>query len=152
MNTTIRLSMAALTALFSIPAVAQAPIAGTWLATFERNVRNEDGVISADTGKARIVFEVRGDSVFGTWTVVSPVQTPPVPPRRLRGTQANGRVRVAAEPVEAVMNENGNETKVRMVATYDFVVQGNALNGTAELTSGAMPPMSRPFSAVRERP
>jgi hypothetical protein len=101
----------------------------------------------------RIVFEVRGDSVFGTWTVLTPAPGPRAKPLRLRGAFGNGRVRVSGEPVDAVINENGNESHVSMVTTYDFSVSGDTLTGTAEIKAvgGAMPAMSRPFSAAREK-
>jgi hypothetical protein len=151
MKTTSRLALAALMALLARPAMGQASVAGTWIAEFEHRIRDENGEVSADKGKARIVFEVKGDSVFGTWAVLTPPPEPGMKPRHLRGTIANGRVRVAGEPVDAVLNVNGSESHVSMVTTYDFAVNGDALTGTAEIKSGdgSMPPMSRPFSASR---
>ena len=151
MKTTSRFALAALMALFARPAMGQASVAGTWIAEFEHRIRNENGEVSADKGKARIVFEVKGDSVFGTWTVLTPAPEPGAKPRHLRGTIANGRVRVSGEPVDAVVNENGNESHVSMVTTYDFAVNGDALTGSAEIRAvgGAMPSMLRPFSAAR---
>jgi hypothetical protein len=151
MKTTSRFALAVLIALFARPAMGQASVAGTWIAEFEHRIRDENGEVSADKGKARIVFEVKGDSVFGTWTVVTPAPEAGAKPRHLRGTIANGRVRVAGEPVDAVMNVNGNESRVSMITTYDFAVNGDALTGTAEIRSadGSMPAMSRPFSAAR---
>ena len=153
MNASYRLALVALAVVLARPVIGQTAVAGTWIAGFEHNLRNVNGEITADTGKARIVFEVRGDSVFGTWTVLSPQTTPMPVPRKLRGTFSNSRVRVSAEPVDAVMNEDGNETRVKMVATYDFAVNGDRLAGTAEIKSpgSSMPRLSRPFAAEREK-
>lgn len=150
---TIRLALVALLALFARPAMGQASVAGSWIADFEHKIRNENGEVSADKGKASIVFEVKGDSVFGTWTVLTPPPEPGTKPRHLRGTIAHGRVRVAGEPVDAVLNVNGNQSHVSMVTTYDFTVSGDALTGTAEIRAadGSMPAMSRPFSAARAK-
>ena len=148
-----RLALAALLTILARPVLAQSTIAGTWIADFEHHLRNENGEVSSEKGKARILFEVRGDSVFGTWTVLSPAPAPGLTPRHLRGTFGGGRVRVVADPIDALVNVNGSVTAVSMITTYEFTVNGDSLTGTAEIKAvdGSLPGMSRPFSAAREK-
>lgn len=80
-------------------------------------------------GTAVLVFEQKGDSVFGTW---HPQNTPvPSQPRAIRGTFANGKLAFVGSPMEArVRRGDGDETPVQMVTYFEGAVKDGAIEGT----------------------
>src|ERR1043165_8244736 len=81
--------LAAVTALL-IPqlARAQASIAGKWSTEFDIGIRNENGVeTSMGKRQATLVLTMKGDSIFGTWTV-APLPDGPAPaPVKITGVR-----------------------------------------------------------------
>lgn len=150
------LALAALALALPNGASAQrpSPVAGTWIAEFVRGVRIANGQEEAvEKGKARVTLEQHGDSVTGTWVTIDPLPAGGPKPRALRGTIANGTVRLVSDPFEATMNQNGAESKVKITTTYEFTVAGDAVTGTMRSTSadGAVTMDPRPFNAAREK-
>ncbi|MEP6692506.1 MAG: hypothetical protein ABJD07_15205 [Gemmatimonadaceae bacterium] len=142
----------ALVALSSAPLRAQGA-AGTWIAEFDRGMRNENGVVtSLGKVRARLVLEPRGDSLVGMLTVFEPAENAP-PPRPIRGLMTKGALRLEAAPVDAVIRENDEERHVPMKTVYDLTVSADALTGTQHSASldGAIDGQPRPFSATREK-
>ncbi len=141
----------------SLATVAGSPLAaqsvnGSWITEFERRMRNENGSVSADEkAKARLVLQQRGDSVTGTWQVLGAPAGSPATLRQLRGTISGAKVSLSTE-VEARRNINGEESVAKLTLAYDFVVNGDKLEGTMTTRAADMEMPARPFSAVREKP
>ena len=130
------------------PAQAQA-IEGAWITEFDRMMRNEGGTVSTgDKTRAKMSLQRKGDSVTGTWEVISPSSTPAVA-RQLRGTIAGNKVSLTTQ-FEARVNLNGEESARKITVVYDLTLNGDKLEGTMtnKGPNGDMP--ARPFSAWRE--
>ena len=130
-------------------------LSGKWITEFERGMRNNNGAMATtgEKAKARLTLVQVGDSVTGTWELISPL--PPnggPPPRQLRGTIAGGTVSLVTEGMVRV-NRNGEVSELKMKTTYAFTSKGDELSGTMQVNveeDGDLP--VRPFSAWREKP
>jgi hypothetical protein len=114
------------------PAAADAQdIAGQWMASYPRAVRNINGVQNAEMGTAIVTLEVKGDSVFGTWLAQNTPNA--AKPRALKGTFTNGKLNLVAEAMEATVRRGGEmntgET-VRMIGYFEAELKDGALEGT----------------------
>lgn len=140
----------ALTLLAAAPLAAQGTdIAGAWITEFDRTVRNEGGIVTTgDKARARIVLQQKGDSVTGMWEMLTPGNAPR-PPRQLRGTISGNKVTLTSE-FEARINRDGEASTRTITIVYEFIVNGDKLEGTMTDRSGDMP--ARPFTATREKP
>jgi hypothetical protein len=140
----------ALTAGFLV-AIAAGPLAaqginGSWITEFERQLRNENGEVSAgEKTKARLVLARKGDSVTGTWQILEGSAAP----RALKGTISGNRVSLTSQ-VQARRNINGEESVTTLTVVYDFTVEGDKLQGTSTAKGSDMEMPPRPFTAVRE--
>jgi hypothetical protein len=112
-------------------------------------MRNENGVVSAgDKARAKMTLQQNGDSITGTWEMVSE-SSRPATPRRLRGTIAGNKVSLSSE-FDATVNIDGAMSTRKMTMLYDFTMNGDKLEGTVTNKSGDMDMPPRPFSAWRE--
>jgi hypothetical protein len=155
MKTLLRaLAFASLFAIVAAPLAAQG-ITGSWVAEFDRSVRNENGsVTTGNKGKARLVLQQRGDSVTGTFQLVdAPAaqggRAPSVRP--LRGTISGNRVSLESE-AEARRSVNGEESVHKVTVVYNLTLDGDTLEGTTTARSANIDVPARPFSARREKP
>jgi hypothetical protein len=99
----------------------------------------------------RLVLDVRGDSVFGTYSVQSLDDAGPAPvAREFRGTVSGNKV-VFSMSSRGRINMGGNEQEVTLTSTYDATVDGDQITGTIETTAPELPmqPRPRPFSGTR---
>ena len=157
MHHTIRLAITALLLTTAGSLEAQAPVAGKWIADFELGMRNENGVVTATgIGKARVLLQLKGDSVFGTWETIEPAPPAGMAARPLKGVFANGTLTLQTEPSERRINLNGEERRINMFTRYEVKVEGDAMTGTAQQVAlggemAEMAPPPRPFKAVREK-
>ena len=134
-----------LVALAAGPLAAQG-INGSWITEFERQLRNENGEVTAgEKTKARLVLTQKGDSVTGTWQMLEGAATP----RALKGTISGNKVSLTSQ-VQAKRNINGEESVTTLTVVYDFTVEGNKLQGTSTAKGSDMEMPPRPFTAVRE--
>ena len=130
-------------------------LSGKWITEFDRGVRNNNGEVSStgEKAKARLTLVQNGDSITGTWELVSP--RPPnggPPPRQLRGTISGGQGTLVSEGMMRV-NKDGAVSSLKMKTTYLFAAKGDELSGTMQMNveeDGDLP--IRPFSARREQP
>ena len=149
--------MKRMSALAAIALVASAPLSaqslnGTWFTEFERQIRNQDGQVTAgEKTKAKITLQQKGDSVFGTFEIVPPAGQPTPPARPLRGSVKGDKGTIISE-FEARRNINGEEETVKLVTTYDFTISADKLEGTSKTKSPDLDIPPRPFSAWREKP
>jgi len=133
---------------------AQNTAAGKWIAEFEVGMRNVNGEVSSTgTGRARMTLELRGDSVFGTWEVLDPAPPAGAATRPLKGTIANGVLKLETEVAERRIMMNETEQRIKMVTRYELTIQGDSISGTVRQVAlgGEIEPPSRPFKAVREK-
>ena len=108
-------------------------IAGVWRVEFPRRVENDgSGERVTEVGIARVSFEVKGDSVFGSWQVAGDGGGSP-PARRLSGTMRGGKYHLTAEPFEAIMRGSDGDSRVQLVGTYELTVAGDSLTGTQQM-------------------
>lgn len=146
-----RMSLLAAFALTVAAPLSAQGIDGTWFTEFERQVRNQDGVVSGgDKTKAKITLQQKGDSLIGTWEIVPAAGQPTPPARTVRGAFKDGRGTLVSE-FEARRNINGEESVAKITVTYDFTVSGDRLEGTSKTRSPDMEMPPRPFSAWREK-
>ena len=149
--------MKRMSALSAIALLAAAPLSaqslnGTWFTEFERQIRNQDGEVTAgEKAKAKITLQQKGDSVFGTFEIVPAAGQPTPPARQLRGTVKGDKGTIVSE-FEARRNINGEEETVKLVTTYDFTISADKLEGTAKTKTPDLEIPPRPFSAWREKP
>jgi len=132
-------------------AVDAQDIAGKWTATYPRGIRNINGSEQSEVGTALITFEVKGDSVFGTW---HPQNTPvPATPRAVKGTFIKGKLTLVADPVEATIMRGGmgSET-IKMVTYFEAELKNGVLDGTmrSESTDGMISNGPHQWSAKRD--
>lgn len=148
--------MKRITVIAAIATLAGAPLSaqgvnGTWITEFERTLRNSDGQVTAgDKTKARISLQQKGDSVFGTFEILTPPGAPAPAARQLRGVVKGDKGTLLSE-FEARRNINGEEEVVKLSVTYDFTIAADRLEGTAKTRSPDMDLPPRPFSAWREK-
>ena len=112
---------------------AQAPaIAGTYLVDYDAQVRvTSDGPEVVQRGKARLVLQQRGDSLFGTWEPAgNDTQGRPRPVRKVFGKLQNDTIRLNAEPTEAVVNVNGEEQRRSITQAFTATFKDGAITGT----------------------
>lgn len=139
---------------FASPVAAQS-LSGKWITEFDRGMRNNDGQVSStgEKAKARLTLAQKGDSVVGTWELVSPLPPNGAPPaRQLRGTIAGDKVTLVSDGLVTV-NRNGERSTLKMTTTYVFAARADALEGTMQMKleeEGDQP--ARPFAAWREKP
>ena len=132
-------------------AIAAGPLAaqginGSWITEFERQMRNENGVVSGgEKTKARLVLTQKGDSVTGTWQILEGSAAA----RALKGTISGTKVSLTTQ-VQARRNINGEESATTLTVVYDFTVEGDKLQGTSTAKGSDMEMPPRPFTAVRE--
>ena len=143
-----------LAAALVAPAAAEAQnIAGKWTASYPRAVRNINGVQDAEMGTASVTFEVKGDSVFGTWLAQN---TPsPATPRALKGTFSNGKLNLVAAPMEATVRRGGETAggeTIQMIGYFEAELKDGVLEGTMrnESTDGMVRNGPLKWSAKRE--
>ena len=103
-------------------------VAGTWTVDFDRLLtRTADGRDTVTArGKAQLVIEVKGDSVFGTWTFEEPGSQP----RKLRGTWKGNAVKLVSGALPGTIHTNGKVTEMAFINTYEATVTGDAIVGT----------------------
>ena len=130
-----------LAAALAAPAVAAAQdISGKWVASYPRGIRNINGVEQSEMGTALVTFEIKGDSVFGTWHAQN---TPrPSQPRALKGTFANGKLNLIAEATEATIRRGPDDPgeTIKMIGYFEVELKDGTLEGTVrnESTDGAV--------------
>jgi hypothetical protein len=153
MRASIVLCAATLALAVARPAAAQTNIAGNWITEFPLRLRVINGVESSEgTGRARLTLRLKGDSVLGTWLDITPGGAQPARTRALRGTVANGQVRVETDPPdERVLFDGTTEQRVQMRTVFEFTLHGDALEGTEESIAADHSSVahSRPFRAKR---
>lgn len=148
-------TLAFLVLVTSRGALAQSPIAGTWRTEFNVGIRVINGVESSEGKRqARITFQMKGDSVLGTWQNVDTVGAAMGDPRPLRGIVTDSGVRIQTiVPTEMVMRTQDGEQRLQANLFYVVSVRGDSLVGTEQwiaLDHSDRGPM-RPFTAVRAR-
>jgi hypothetical protein len=141
----------------AVPAAADAQeLAGKWIASYPTRIQNVNGAESADQlGTALLTFEVKGDSVFGTWHAQN---TPrPSKPRAFRGTFKNGMLNFTAEPVEVSIRRSmgggdGSDSPMRMITYYEGALKDGAIVGTfrGETEDGAVQMQPVKWAAKRD--
>lgn len=136
-------------------ATAQGSIAGTWRTDFNVGIRVINGVESSEGKRhAQITFQVKGDSVLGTWQNVDTVGAAMGDPRPLRGVVTDGSARIQTiVPTEMVMRTQDGEQRLQATLFYVVSVRGDSLVGTEQwiaLDHSDRGP-TRPFTAVRAR-
>lgn len=147
-----RMSVLAAIALLAAAPLSAQSLNGTWFTEFERQIRNQDGEVTAgEKTKAKITLQQKGDSVFGTFEIVPAAGQPAAPARQLRGSVKGGKGTIVSE-FEARRNINGDEETVKLVTTYNFTITENKLEGTTTTKAPDMEIPPRPFSAWREKP
>ena len=128
-------------------------VAGAWKLEYVRRVTNDGSGEQAEMGHARVVLDVRGDSVTATWQALEPgPDGKPLPPREIRGTVSGDHV-VLKSQAQARMMMNGNATTVELIITYDLTVKGDTIAGVqlADAADGSMSPPARPIHGEREK-
>lgn len=150
-----KIALIAGSALLAIAAGdARAQVAGTYEWEMDMMIRRGgDGTeTSGDKAKVKLVLEVKGDSVFGTYAVTPPAGAGSIniPPRQLKGTVSGNKV-VFTMTGQARLNVNGEEQTVQMVSTYNATVEGDEIKGTIDVSAPEMPmaPPQRSFSGKR---
>ena len=142
--------------LLAVPrgAVAQGSIAGTWRTEFDVGIRIVNGVESSEGKRhARITFQVKGDSIQGTWQNVDTLGAAVGAPRPLRGVVTDSGARIeSVTPTAITMRRQGDEQHLLATMNYVLTVRGDTLVGTEQwvaLDHSDRGPM-RPFGAKRE--
>lgn len=119
-------------------------ITGTYAWEMPVRVRaGSDGTSSGEGGSAQVklVLEVRGDSVFGTYTVQPPPgQADTVAPqaREIRGTISGNRVTWVMS-TNGRVNINGNARETTMLSTYIATIEGDDISVTIDVEAPDMP-------------
>lgn len=116
-------------------------VAGTWTWEVQTRIRRDASgtTPTGDKSQAQLVLDVRGDSVFGTYTVSRPGATETAPvPREVRGT-VNGNKVVFSLTQQGRVNINGEERESQMTATYTLTINGDEITGVIETTSPDLP-------------
>ena len=149
MHKSLRSTALVLVALLASSPLAAQGINGSWITEFERTMRNENGEYSAaDKARAKMTLQQNGDSVTGTWELISESSRPAMP-RQLRGTISGNKVLLSTD-FDATVNINGAQSTRKITMLYDFTVDGDKLEGTLQNKSGEMDMPARPFSAWRD--
>ena len=123
--------------------------AGTWTADFVRGVRRTDAAEEVIKGQATLVIaEVRGDSVFGTWTVTDGNGAG----RALKGTLKQNVLKAVLAPAAVTINTNGEVREVTTTVTLEGTITGDNIKGTM-LTEGLPDRMASPreWTAARTK-
>ena len=143
------LGCAALLVILTAGGAQAQSAAGTWTADFVRGIRRTDSVEEVIKGQATLVIaEVRGDSVFGTWTVTDGNGTG----RALKGTLKQNVLKAVLAPAKATINTNGEIREVTTTVTLEATITGDNLKGTM-LTEGLPDRMAAPreWTATRKK-
>ncbi len=145
-----------LAAMLAAPriALAQATLAGKWNTDFDTGIRNENGEIrSLGKRAATMTLTVKGDSVLGTWQIAAEGTSASPAPIHLKGTKTGNTVQLRSDPVERTVNMGDGPQQVKMIAIYKFELNGDALTGTAQNSSGdgQFDGPEMPFAAKRAK-
>jgi hypothetical protein len=136
------------------PVSAQGSIAGNWITEFDTGIRNVNGVEeSMGKRQARLVLEVHGDSISGTWQPLADSAGRLGAIVRLHGKFAADKVTLETEPVGRTVRVNDDERQVKIVTAYAFTLRDDALDGTMtnRALDGSFESNPRPFQAKREK-
>jgi hypothetical protein len=149
-------ALLAMVAGFAAPrmAIAQGSIAGTWSTEFDIGIRNENGVeTSMGKRQATLVLTLKGDSVFGSWTVAAAAGLPSPPAVKISGVRSGSKFVFQQEPVERTVNSNGEERRIKMVSKYAVEIHGDEMTGTTQNVAldKSFDGPERTFSAKRVR-
>jgi hypothetical protein len=157
MRNTIRaFALAAVVApavLFAAPSSMSAQsLAGTWEASVPMRMSNEGGeMVPSGFVPVKITIEQRGDSVFATWAPAPTEEMPSPKTRALKGVMKDGAAVVSGEPVEGRMNQNGEESVMKIQVVYTFKLVDGALQGRMSATGPDGQTLNdRVFKAVRK--
>ena len=136
-----------------VPVSAQTTIAGTWFTEFDAQVRIVNGAQSTVQGHARIVLQVSGDSIHGTWQNLNATGTADGPARALAGTvRSSGAHFATTKPSDIVRREMDSETRTPVIMNYDVAIHGDSLVGTEQWVAvdHASQGTARRFTATRK--
>ena len=105
------------------------PLVGEWKLDLVVGGRMENGTVTPINGTATLTFAVAGDSLVGTMQVDSVDGQPQRPPSRMAALAKAGDL-VFVSRSSARVNINGETREGTGVATYNFKVNGDTLEGT----------------------
>ena len=151
MNRRMMARVLGLAALASAGALEAQGVAGTYLVEYPAQVRSTNGAEEVVAlGHARLVLQVKGDSLVGTWTITD---RPDAKPRGLRGTVQGNTVNFSTDPTEGHVNMNGQVSTIKMFADYTATITGDEIKGTLKQHSedGSIQSGERAWSGKREK-
>ncbi|HSJ09456.1 MAG TPA: hypothetical protein VK928_06060 [Longimicrobiales bacterium] len=122
-------------------ASAQQQVAGTYTWEMPTRIRNDGGAVSSNANAVvKLVLDVRGDSVFGTYTMTPPAgsDAPPPQAREVRGT-LNGNKVLFSMAMQGRVNINGEERAINSTSTYTLTIDGDVITGTIDVQTPDMP-------------
>jgi hypothetical protein len=122
-------------------ASAQQQVAGTYTWEVPTRIRNDGGAVSSSANAVvKLVLDVRGDSVFGTYTMTPPAgsDAPPPQAREVRGTVSGNKVQFSMA-MQGRVNMNGEERAINSTTSYVITIDGDVINGTIDVHSTDLP-------------
>lgn len=126
----VRAVLVALVTLVATTAAAQSSaLAGKWDIEYQRGVRNENGEVTAEMGKATLTLEQRGDSLVGEFVPFTPDGKPGTK-KTAFAAKASGASAVFVTTAEARLNMNGEERTVKSILTWSLAANGDTLTGS----------------------
>ncbi len=109
---------------------AQTPgVAGTYAVEYSvRMMTNDREPAPTETvAKVKLVLEQKGDSVFGTWQMTAPRESPA---QQLRGKVEGKNVRLWGTVSGHMRGPDGSERTVSMTQEYVMTIEGDVLKGS----------------------
>ena len=141
----------AIAGILLAPEAASGQVAGTYTWEMPTRVRNEGGtMIGSENAVVKLVLDVRGDSVFGTYTMTPPAgsDAPPPQARDVRGTVSGNKVQFSM-PMQGRVNVNGEERQINSTTNYAITIDGDVINGTIDVDVEGMTVPTRTFTGKR---
>jgi hypothetical protein len=112
--------------LFAAAGSSAQSVAGTYSIEYSARMMVNDQPSPTETiTKVKLVLEQKGDSVRGSWQMVSPREAPV---QQLKGTVQGNTVRLFGS-ASAMMRGAGDDRQVTMTQEYVITIDGEAVKG-----------------------
>ena len=132
----MRKSLCLATALLAVAQTVSAQsVAGTWNVDYAVRMMaaNNEPSPSETVAKVKLVLEQKGESVFRTWQMTAPRESPV---QQLRGKMEGKSARLFGVVTGKMRGPDGSDRELSMTQEFEITVTGDSMSGTMKVHPG----------------